>query len=105
MTATGWAGFVNQIIGRSRNAPLGGAERDPGAGAGAGRSRTRGFDPKQLHVVYVIPVFSTPAVRQTTADQTAATQPANAAKVSASDWAFVALMLSEDNNSRQWLDS
>ena len=105
MTATGWAGFVNQIIGRSRNAPLGGAERDPGAGAGAGRSRTRGFDPKQLHVVHVIPVFSTPAVRQTTGDQTAATQPANAAKVSASDWAFVALMLSEENNSRQWLDS
>lgn len=37
--ATDWAGFVNQVIGRSRTAPLGGVALDPNAGAGRGTRR------------------------------------------------------------------
>jgi hypothetical protein len=40
---TDWASFVNQVIGRSRTAPLGGTPLDPTGGAAAVRGVSRGL--------------------------------------------------------------
>lgn len=102
MMATGWSGFVNQIIGRSRNAPLGGAERDPGAGSG--RSRTRGVESKPATLIYTSPVFAPSTAWVAPAQQATTPLPLVQTNRSASDWAFIALMLADDNNHRLRLD-
>lgn len=69
---TDWASFVNQVIGRSRTAPLGGIALDPTAGAGAGRGLSRGPVAPSLapRVSWVSPVSvaASPAVSSAPSD-------------------------------------
>ena len=53
---TDWASFVNQVIGRSRSAPLGGTALDPTAGAGRGASRGLASSSLAPKVAWVSPV-------------------------------------------------
>lgn len=45
--ATEWTGFVNQVIGRQRGAPLGGVALDPTAAGAPGRGTKKGLVPSQ----------------------------------------------------------
>ena len=68
---TDWASFVNQVIGRSRTAPLGGTSLDPIAGAG--RAGTRGLAASPSLAPRVawaspVPVTAAPVVSASKAD-------------------------------------
>lgn len=71
---TDWASFVNQVIGRSRTAPLGGISLDPTEGAGAARGLSRGSAAPSLapRVSWVspVPVAATPSASSAPPDLT-----------------------------------